>query len=66
MTKSLKEVPRSNYHYRPTLEELAQRRRYLDRHSSPGAPPDTGIGSSGLTDMLEKGEDGFEHYISGR
>ncbi len=74
MTKTLKElgfksnrdqrrkpkVPGSEYHYRPTLEELAQSRRYLERHPSPGVPPDTGIGGSGHDDAIRKGDEGFE------
>jgi len=50
-----------------TLEELANRIYNELRYPPPDAPADTDIASSGHDGaLLEKGEEGFTHYLTGK
>ena len=51
-----------------TLEELANRIYNELRYPSPDAPADTdtGIGNGHDGALLEKGEEGFTHYLTGK
>lgn len=48
-----------------TLEGLANRIYNELRYPPPDAPPDTDIGS-GHNDAIEKGDEGFTHYLTGK
>lgn len=50
-----------------TLEGLLNRFHSMQRYPPPDAPADTGIASSGHDGaLLEKGEEGFAHYLTGK
>ena len=50
-----------------TLEGLLNRFHSMQKYPPPDAPPDTSIGTSGHDGaLLEKGEEGFTHYLTGK
>ncbi len=49
-----------------TLEGLANRIYNEQRYPSPDAPPDTDVSPGGNSDAIEKGEEGFTHYLTGK
>jgi len=38
----------------------------MQRYPPPDAPADTDIGSGGHDDAIEKGEEGFTYYLTGK
>jgi hypothetical protein len=49
-----------------TLDSLVNRFHNMNRHLPADAPPDTGMGSGHEGAMLEKGDEGFKHYLAGK